>query len=685
MTSAPPRGGLGRRRCGAAAVALVLAAAASASAAPAVVPWTSTRPAKAAANPPLAPPCRAEHLRAQLLLQGATGSLVGGVDLLNAGAGPCSLLGRPTVAFTGPAAAVEPVQVERVAASPTPLDVLADPPGSLRALQPGKSAEVSLFWSNWCGPGAAPTGASGTPPEALALGLASGTTVDIPLTRAPRCDDPQSPSTLSVGPFTPAPRQLPRGSRLPLRVAIVGTRPVQVKPGLRAFRVRPGELFRYEVAVTNTSTTTFRFAPSSCPAYIEQLAPAPPQAYVLNCRPVGTIEPGATVRFAMQLRIPAGTRAGNQSLTFQLAPKTFAAPFAPAALWVEKPAERIAFRWLQMLDTSRGYALSGEDPRRYRLLETSDGGLRWSDVTLGGGTIHPSGPLSILGQTRLFATTLRPGVFAVERSDDGGRTWRRSLPFRDARGEGAGQPFALDSSHLFVAVDEGAAAGSQGEALFTSADGGRRWRLASRTIWNDPPPGSLPSGCDKSGFGFATPSRGWAGGYCAGGPPFFYRTDDGGVTWRRQPLPAPDGCACETSAPAFFSPTVGALSVSGFPSNGGGPFVRILWTSDGGAHWRASDPPVGRSGDVSFADARDVWVTGQRRDSLRARFDLLALTRDAGRHWQTVTLPFDAGAYRLDALGGSTAYGFETAASSNVLVVTRDGGRTWRTVHASLS
>src|SRR6266576_7188819 len=76
MSSGPP--------WGVALVLLLSAGVASAGSSP-VVPWLDVRPAKAPANPPLAPPCWASDLHAHLFLQGATGSLVGGVELLNAG------------------------------------------------------------------------------------------------------------------------------------------------------------------------------------------------------------------------------------------------------------------------------------------------------------------------------------------------------------------------------------------------------------------------------------------------------------------------------------------------------------------------------------------------------------------------------------------------------------------------
>jgi hypothetical protein len=310
------------------------AAAQAATAARPVIPWLDQRPAQASAHPPLAAPCRAERLHAHLFLQGATGSLVGGVELTNAGSTPCSLLGWPQLSFTGAAAASTRWQIKRVARSPQPPDVVADPLGSLRALAPGKTASVSLFWSNWCAPGNPGGGNLSAPPDGLRITFVNRSSLVVPLAHAPRCDGAQAPSILSVAPFTPTPRRLPASSRLPLRVAIVGPRPVQVKPGLRGFRVRRGELLHYRVALTNTGQRPFRFARTSCPIYIEQMLPAPAQAYVLNCRPLTAIAPHRSVLFAMQIPIPANTRLGNNSLTWELAPRTYDAPFAPAALWV---------------------------------------------------------------------------------------------------------------------------------------------------------------------------------------------------------------------------------------------------------------------------------------------------------------------------------------------------------------
>jgi hypothetical protein len=245
----------------------------------------------------------------------------------------CSLLGWPRVSFTGSAAAVTRWRVKRIERLPVPPDVMTDPPGSLRALAPGKSAQLSMFWSNWCGPGSQTTGDPGRPPAGIRIRLAGGTSVVAPLAQAPRCDSPHDPSILSIRPFAPTWRALPQRSRLPLAVAILDRRGIPVKKGRRV-RVHRGELLRFRVAVTNTARSSFRFPRTSCPSYVEQLVPGRPRAYVLNCIAVRSIGPHGTVLFAMQLPIAADARLGNAGLTWELAPKTYAAPVASAAVQV---------------------------------------------------------------------------------------------------------------------------------------------------------------------------------------------------------------------------------------------------------------------------------------------------------------------------------------------------------------
>src|ERR1043165_9387297 len=75
------------------------------------------------------------------------------------------------------------------------------------------------------------------------------------------------------------------------------------------------------------------------------------------------------------------------------------ATFATAA-----SARPVILRSLQMTDAAHGYALDAGS----RLLETTDGGRRWRDITPRGA--HPTGPPTIAGATPPLSTTLRPGV-----------------------------------------------------------------------------------------------------------------------------------------------------------------------------------------------------------------------------------------------------------------------------------
>lgn len=341
------------------------------------------------------------------------------------------------------------------------------------------------------------------------------------------------------------------------------------------------------------------------------------------------------------------------------------------------------FVWLHMTSANDGYALSGKDYRRYLLLRTSDGGRVWHDIAPRAGRIHPSAPPEVKGKTIVFSRSVGNHAFALERSDDGGRTWTESLPVHDRLGLGAGTPRFVDRTHLYVDVGEGAAAGSEGEALYTSSDGGHRWHLVSQTHVNGTRPRQLPFGCDKNGFGFATRSRGWAGGYCAGGFPFFLRTDDGGRRWHRQALPgAPRSCACETSAPLFFDRRAGVVWISGNRSGGAGePYTRVYWTADGGNHWRGSDPSSGRTGPVDVVSRNVVWLFG-RRSGHEPRFPRLFRTTDAGAHWSSRRVPVTVNSDGApDAVSGTLGF----VISGTTIWRTADGGRHWTTIHGVIA
>ena len=86
------------------------------------------------------PPCRTADLRAQMFLQGATGSLLGVVVVRNASRRTCSLRGRPSMRFLSRRYPylLAPARVQDKKAPP------------VAALRRGKTARALVQWSNWC-------------------------------------------------------------------------------------------------------------------------------------------------------------------------------------------------------------------------------------------------------------------------------------------------------------------------------------------------------------------------------------------------------------------------------------------------------------------------------------------------------------------------------------------------------
>jgi hypothetical protein len=144
----------------------------------------------------VAPPCRASQLRPSLQLQGATGSQLGRISFQVVGPGRCSLFGRPRVSFV---ASPSSVRLRVVPISPLTPSAEILPPRTLTALRRGSHVVVDLHWLNWCA-GAGPAGLVVTLPV-------RGTgrfRLEVP-GRA-RCDAPDEPSVLRVGPFLPVRR-----------------------------------------------------------------------------------------------------------------------------------------------------------------------------------------------------------------------------------------------------------------------------------------------------------------------------------------------------------------------------------------------------------------------------------------------------------------------------------------------
>jgi photosystem II stability/assembly factor-like uncharacterized protein len=352
----------------------------------------------------------------------------------------------------------------------------------------------------------------------------------------------------------------------------------------------------------------------------------------------------------------------------------------------------------------------------FALLRTTDAGDTWTRQLAGSTGIigeyvrffDPAhGVLVLLGQEAVLYQT-----------GDGGRTWSRH-----ALTQYGGYIWSadfVDANHGWLLAQDP----TEGQALLRTEDGGRTWvGLGNPVLFSDWAYRVL----------FANTRDGWL--YSQSIEPYAYKSEDGGTSWHRVPLPAPVGGwpaaqGGSISAGEFFvaaQPTQGAgvtTTVVGIaPPNGRspaggifvgypplrvdswdggrpvtyiyadvspyryssvehvnpGPFVDTQPTNqyhmssvDGGRSWKPILTPS-ISGAVGYVDALNWWWIGSGVRSTSA---------DAGRTWtrpRSMAVP--------EPLGGtlqftdSTHAWFGAMAGPRPLVeTTEDGGINWRMI-----
>jgi photosystem II stability/assembly factor-like uncharacterized protein len=215
------------------------------------------------------------------------------------------------------------------------------------------------------------------------------------------------------------------------------------------------------------------------------------------------------------------------------------------------------------------------------LVSTTDGGTSWSVVKSGVGN-----SLCVSGGTMVAGAGSR-----VLRSTDGGMTW---IPLLDAATDrttwmGATVQCPVGSS-IWVLFDGGAAAGSQGYAVYASADAGASWRpvvVAPILAGSDPAFRGVTQLDAYSGpFAAVSATQAVFLGQCPGCDPqrvMVLRTQDGGSRWDRHVI---NGFV--PAALAFADADHGwlAAQLGGYP----GRHPAILATTDGGRTWHPVYP-----------------------------------------------------------------------------------------------
>lgn len=302
-----------------------------------------------------------------------------------------------------------------------------------------------------------------------------------------------------------------------------------------------------------------------------------------------------------------------------------------------------------------------------RVLRSTDRGQHWTDVTP---VPHgEGGSFFALDDDRAWFVTILSSQSGsdIYHTVDGGRTWARSGAALAINGPGSID--FVDPINGWATVGLGAAAGSSAMAVLRSVDGGASWSRVADT--GDPTtasPGAsgLAFSCDKSAAAFGSKTLGLLPVECAGGPPYIYRTHDGGVHWTSISLPnlAPIASFGEVE---FLSATDVVLIGNYYSAR---PAPTILVSHDAGITWQAYSLPG--SGSVDFESASSGWQLGNP----------IQATEDRGQTWHPLAVPpppFKTSDMSLQDLGKGTAIAWSTAA----IYRTDDGAATWQNITPS--
>jgi photosystem II stability/assembly factor-like uncharacterized protein len=333
---------------------------------------------------------------------------------------------------------------------------------------------------------------------------------------------------------------------------------------------------------------------------------------------------------------------------------------------------------MHMTSSSTGWAAgSGTN----RILRTADGGLHWDDVTPRAARAGTWITFFLDAKNAWLASSLQPGSgspdfsVAIYRTTDGGRSWQHAGDAAPDRGWPASLDF-VDQAHGWLFMRLGSAAGSEGVALYETANGGTTWTKASEA---DPSgnPGHLPLRCSKLAPVFLNSSTGWMPGACnAGGGPFLFVTRDAGQTWNEVAIALPAGysgpCMCAISSLRFsdFSKT-GVFVLNIYGPDGAHSFLYA--TPDAGTSWLHGWVLPPNCFSVDFLVAAVGWT-------LDVKSNTVLYTSDGGQHWSTLgPVPSTQGVMDLQFVNSAIGWAMGSEPGGNTLIKTSDGGRTWTT------
>jgi len=182
----------------------------------------------------------------------------------------------------------------------------------------------------------------------------------------------------------------------------------------------------------------------------------------------------------------------------------------------------------------------------------------------------------------------------IDRTTDGGRTWRASVPPGCLEACGGTHLAFVDATHGFASAAQGFFATGDGTrthaqrlVLYTSADGGASWTAHVAPAGLGWSTSQFTWGVPASGLFSAASPRTWV----VNGGRVLFATTDAGASWRSvRPLDLPPRA---TIREAQLISADDGWAIFRLPKGNGGSGA-LVRTTDGGLNWTALAPPVPR-------------------------------------------------------------------------------------------
>jgi hypothetical protein len=303
---------------------------------PTPVPWIASKPVSMllpTPSPTPIPPgtqgCRADQLNAVFTGSGAAtgGQLTGSIVFGNRTGVACTLEGAPAVQLFDAHAKQIPLTVSGSTDPPSRVVLIQANTADIEAqpIREGR-AWVMILWPTHdpamgtCSP---------EPPQGTVLGfqLPRGAgSLRVPIV------DPRNGVTVAAcgGYLSVTPFQATAGPETTVAPDPVHSLAIQLDV---PHSVAAGTTLHYTVSLRNGGAQSFVF-PADCPVYGEWVPGFAKDFYVLNCRPVNSIQPGQAQNFAMELAVPRTTTPGGYTLYWNFAFGIDLGPPGKAALTV---------------------------------------------------------------------------------------------------------------------------------------------------------------------------------------------------------------------------------------------------------------------------------------------------------------------------------------------------------------